>query len=517
MLRFTYRRITLCAILITFTAARLAATPMNNITDTEIFHTIQGTDKFYTKRQKGEFNLHLSPFYQHAGRARNSTGRVVPTGERLGQWNMSGLFFGTNAMPTGKTINATDYPYLYYAQNALKELANTPSPILSTFPDLTNENTFVPTSPKNPVEQYLAAYLQGVNVKHEKLGLRGKISFDFGFGLGLAVKGGLVDLKETSTFPGISRSNPITTLTGQTPPLVLNATPNPNGAPPPDFIAPSKTLQEQAAVDALYYVFTTAAQKQLFNEIGLNTYSAHETCLEDTHVQLYWQIPCAMKEKGELSVTTIPYLSIGIWLPTGKAHDQDKAFSIDTGNGGFYGLTFEGTISFDFPKLLQSSFGAGAVVSLEKDLNNYRVPSANPLNPNQPISPSNPLNPIKQSGFYPWKTSISKKPGTTWYANASFKADGFSDALSLYFDYIYTYHEKDSISLKESDAKRAASFKPGIHVLEAQSSWKSQLINVGLGYRINKNLAFGGAFQAMISGVRVFKTTTAMGSVTFSW
>jgi hypothetical protein len=259
-------------------------------------------------------------------------------------------------------------------------------------------------------------------------------------------------------------------------------------------------------LQALYkYIFSQNARQKLFKEINLDVSEVRDTCLEDTHMQLFWHFPYEMKEKGELSVTMIPYLAIGAWIPTGKVRNQDRAFSIDTGNGGFYGLTFEGSLGFDYPKLLQASFGAGALVSMSKEFKNYRVPSAAADTP------------IKQSGFYPWKTTVSRTPGITWYGNASFKADGFSDAMSLYFDYIYTYHQKDSILLRETSSDRSKAFALGPARLEEESNWKTQLLNIGLEYRINQHLSFGGAVQAMIGGVRVFKTTTVLASMTLTF
>lgn len=539
MLQLSCRRITLGAMLMACVSTTVYSTPLNNVTDTEIIHTIYGTDKFYTKKDKKTINFHMSPYYQHAGRGRNASGDACPLGERLGKWNMSGIFFGTDA--ANKDWNDKNYPALFNAYNSAKSLftaSNTQAavsgntnPLFQT--DLTDEKSFDPKS-CGPTNDALS-FLSEVRVTHEKLGLRGQVTFDLPLGLGFTVKSGITDYKEKPHFPGLWNSttgnaltaaaNGSTSLTAgpvfiaktDKADAIYNLNPNPSPTSDPTDpanqpISPIKATTpesggqlQQAAANTLYYLFTTEGQRQIFYEIGLNTCTMHDTCAEDTHVQLFWQYPWQMKERGEVSVTTIPYVSIGAWLPTGKIRDQNKAFSIDTGNGGFYGLTFEGSIAFDFPKIIQTSFGGGALVSFEKDLVNYRVPSANGKNP------------IKQSGFYPWRTSVANRPGTTWYANASFKADGFSDALSLYCDYLYTYHQTDSFSLKEMNDTRAAAFKPGLHHLKKTSSWKSQLVNVGLGYKVNNNLAFGGALQSMIGGVRVFKTTTIMGSVTFTW
>lgn len=479
-------QLSVVVVLLVVLVSRVGATPLNNVHDTQIFHTIQGVDKFYTKKEKGEIRMYISPFYQHAPRGRDDKGRPVPLGERLGQWNMSGLFFGTvAATPTTKPFTQPNYPNLWAAQVFLTNGTNNPGDLGVKFRGLLDENTL--TTDK------IATIFPAVNVKHEELGLRGQVSFDFGFGFGISMKGGIVDYKERPDF-GVT----VATADGW---HIL--------AP----LDPAKVVS--AATDAVdindeykiyNYLFSPAAREKLFKEVDLDVSEVRDTCLEDMHMQLFWHFPWEMKDKGELSVTMVPYVAIGAWLPTGKIKDQDKAFSIDSGNNGFYGISFEGSIAFDFPKLVQTSFGGGAVVSMIKELHDQRMPSCTPT-----------VGVIKQQGFYPWKTNISRTPGITWYGNASFKADGFSDALSLYFDYIYTYHKRDIITLRESVPARASAFQLGVARAEEESNWKTQLLNVGLDYRINKNLSFGAGFQAMIAGVRVFKTTTAMGTMTLLW
>ncbi len=511
MFHFTFfRKKIVLWILFAVASLKLGATPMNNVSDSQPFHTIQCSDLFYTKKQKGEIRLHLSPFFQHAGAARNDKGRRVPLGERLGHWNMSGLFFGKAAAPlTAPGAFDTDYPAIKAAEGFLKALTDnagieTPSPF-DNFKNLEKEDLF---STDNTASSFVA-----VDVEHEKLGLRTQLSCDFGFGLGISIKGGVVDYKERPHFGVVGLSGDLSHI----PPL--QQPPN-AGTPEIDPVkvaanlAPSAGENKDAHYTVYNILFAPTAREKLFKEIGLDIGEVRETCLEDTHMQLYWHFPYEMKEKGELSVTMVPCFAVGAWIPTSPVKDQDKAFSIDTGNGGFYGFTLEGSLAFDFPKLVQTSFGGGAVISMEKDFKNYRVPSSNPVDPaTDPVT----YYPIKQSGFYPWKTTIARKPGVTWYGNASFKADGFNDALSLYFDYIYTYHQKDSITLRETNETRSKAFALGVQKLEEESNWKTQLINIGLDYRINPNLAFGGAVQSMIGGVRVFKTTTVMGSMTLSF
>ena len=116
-----------------------------------------------------------------------------------------------------------------------------------------------------------------------------------------------------------------------------------------------------------------------------------------------------------------------------------------------------------------------------------------------------------QVGLIPWTTTISQKPGTIWYANISFKADDFIKQFSFYFDYIFTEHLKDEITIKSTNANQKTYFKPA--VLEERSSWKAQQLNAGLKYDITKNCFIGVAVQGYISGEKTYRTTTFLGSL----
>ena len=67
-----------------------------------------------------------------------------------------------------------------------------------------------------------------------------------------------------------------------------------------------------------------------------------------------------------------------------------------------------------------------------------------------------------QSGFVPWKTTIHRQPGLTWYMGASLVAENFLDGLSFYGDFLYTQHVTDSIHLQEPNSKRRVAFEKGM-------------------------------------------------------
>jgi hypothetical protein len=290
---------------------------------------------------------------------------------------------------------------------------------------------------------------------YEKLGLRGKIGFDFGCGVGINIKGGLSDYK-----------------------MEYKAT---------------NTTSPNAFNTALV---SDTASAGIFSDLHLDVKPFRETAMEDTHIEIYGQMPFYFKDEGEIIAIFAPYLSIGGWLPTGNEKTINKACSLPTGNNGHYGLTIEGSLNFDFPGTVQLSVGGGAVICDTHEYSEFRFPSN-----------------VFQSGFYPWITKVEEKPGTTWYFNTSFKAENFIKDLSFYFDYVYTYHEKDDINIHESIAKRKTCFESALPNYIENSTWKNQQIDAGFAYHITKALTFGAALQAHISGIRVFKTTTELGYV----
>ncbi|MFH1644262.1 MAG: hypothetical protein ABIA74_03740 [bacterium] len=109
---------------------------------------------------------------------------------------------------------------------------------------------------------------------------------------------------------------------------------------------------------------------------------------------------------------------------------------------------------------------------------------------------------------------IKKQPGVTWYANASFKAENFLDSLSFYFDLIHTQHEKDSVTFTENrtDGKKNEDlFEKEKYRIE--SSWRTLNIFSGLDYQIAPGIEIAASFQTVLSGIRIYRTTTIMGTV----
>jgi hypothetical protein len=506
----------------------LIATPINNLFEPQTIHTALGTDKFYKHRQKSEITFHLAPYYSHTASAKDKDGIKVSPGFRLGPWNMLGLFYDYNkvsvlAPPSGfnstayntiknaltnagvstelfgqtsqtgvTTTSSTTPPGPAFPSNLLYD-PSLPNPFIPD-PNYTIGTTF-PTGTTNtpaPGNVILGSFL-AIPVKYEKIGVRGQLSYDFGFGFGFTIKGGMADYRSA---PSFLFDNAFYYEAGLPYTIITTAATATTSAVTTGCLAVTPDPVVQTVYNNL---LSPSARDTVASIFDFNFYGVHKAEFEDSHVQCHWHAPFNLKDKeGDIAVTVVPYLAGGVWIPTGKKQSQDRVFDMSTGNNGFYGFTAEGSIAFNFPHSVQVSVGGGALFSETKDFASYRVPTD-----------------IYQIALYPWKTSVRQAPGTTWYFNASCKAENFTDGLSCYFDYIFTQHLKDSFTLTESNQSRAALFTPGIPKITEESAWKSQQFNLGMEYKVTPVLTFGCAVQSHITGVRIYRPTTILGTMTF--
>lgn len=447
----------------------IKSTPINNNADSCPIYNTAGTDKFY-KQIPHTFllSLDLSPYYQSANGCRNKNGNKVPLGDMYGQWNMLSTFFDISKM-TPKTFSPTNYPNLWATNNALLNVNNV---------DYTNPANYHPDYPNSysgeistDVANFDNTSIYQAAGKYEKLGLRGKFAFDTKLGLGVSVRTGVADYKIRPRFVALA--------------------PNTEGKTYPPDTEPSETFYNQ--------LLQESARNNIFKDLSFDITEVRETKMEDTHVQIYWHIPFHINEDEETVVTIAPYLAVGGWLASGNKKDYTRAFDMSTGNNGHPGITAEGSLNFDFPGTIQLSLGGGVLWLDDEDFNTYRMPS------NQ-----------YQSGYYAWTTEVNVDPGLTWYFNGSFKAANFMSVMpgfSFYFDFVYTYHEHDDYTIKDSSLKREALFESCLEKMQTHSSWKSQIVDFGISYDVANHLTLGFAVQAPISGIKVFRSVTSMGTV----
>lgn len=452
------------------------STPMNNIQDSCPVYNPQGTDKYYKKLAKPMlFSWDISPYYQSANGVRNRNGNKVPVGELYGSinntatgattttygnsWNMLAPFFDMSSM-TPNQFTAINYPNLYSTYSALSSIDGI---------NCTKQANYKPddTSGTNPSRSNSTIFQ--VTGKYEKIGVRGKFDFQTKLGLGLSVKTGFADYKIR-----------------------------------PNFVQPAPASGGADLLLQLYnLLLQESSRNNIFKELNLGVNEVRNTEMEDTHLQLSWQIPFHLKEENEIVATIAPWLAVGCWAPTGNTKDYNRAFDLSTGNNGHTGVTAECAINLDFTGTIQISTGGGVLWLQDKNFDNFRLPS------NQ-----------YQTGFYPWTTSVNVDPGMTWYLNLSFKAENFVphiEGFSFFFDFVYSYHEHDKYTVNDRSSIRESYFDPALKYIKETSSWKSQLLNFGFNYQPTNHLLLGFLVQAPVSGIKVYRSVTTMGTVTFTF
>ncbi|HBS47987.1 TPA: hypothetical protein DEO28_02785 [Candidatus Dependentiae bacterium] len=461
-----------------FNKDTFATAPAAIYHDPAIFHEIAGHIPYiekYSDKKKGQSphvdnkkeqvcSIDILPYYQHASGAKNGSGSKVPCGDRNGRWNMIGLLQGYQASPN-HSLNDGSHPTMYDALTNLVPPATSKSFVEPTFTDTSGNLGYF-----------------SIPLQHEKFGIRGKLQIKFSK-FAFTIRGGLTNYKQTPTFNDMTF----------------------NVSADGSYSSYGYTYSDMMVTDT--YLMVDSKRNQIMDEIGLNINKVNKTTLEDTHIELSYYDAFGMDdENGHSAVIVKPFLAIGMWLPSGSKKDQDMAFSIPTGNDGFMGYTAEGAINFDFPETIMVSVGGGVTFFGHKTIGNYRMPSAGDTQ----ISPNS-----TQLGIFPWKTTVRKRLGTAWKFNTGFSSHYFLDKLSMYFNYIYSRKEQDTIQLNESDATKAAAFRPV--QAEKESEWTSQMINFGMDYDITPELAFGGAIQFPITGNRILRTLTLMGGFRFSF
>jgi|GEM_PF-1414357 hypothetical protein len=429
-------------------------------------HDVLGVNRFpIYKNDKWFLDLHITPFFQHSSGARDKNGNKVAEGDRLGMWSITNML-NYNVITTSgidqithKTWNEDNFLYMYDLDYSLS---------YGYWEDSISDIW----EPTNEQDGYYS-----IAIEYEKIGLRLELDCALAAGFGVCLKGGFVSYKQDPTFTD-------------------STTDSTTGA----YLKAENYPEEGTYLNTAYLtqnLMTEFNRKKLVEDLDLDIDKYYTTALEDTFIQLYWSHPFDLNdEENNLVATVYPYLSVGTWIPTGKKKDQDKVFSLPTGNDGHLGISFEGALNFHFPNMLTLNAGAGITFFDDQTIEKYRTP-----------------NYEKQSGIYPWQTTINRRLGTTWNINLSIEAKNIVDSLTFYADYVYTKHERDSVTIES--ANHPECFLP--EKVERESEFKSQTVQAGFLYDLTPNLAFGLAGQTHISGIRVYKTHTVVGSITFSF
>lgn len=477
--------------------------------DPSPLHSIWGKDRMPATRLSSDTfagSLQISPYHQHTSGARDAAGKKVNLENRLGPWNMLGLFYGRAAMNhvginadqlvpfvpvLDSSFNPFSGPYPNIAQaygtirttlgggtentGALPENAARYTEASDPYFDLINL-----ASGKTFLGDKLIEGTLSVPAKLERVGLRlnGNI-FAFG-GLGISVKSGITHYRHTpQTFTDSSTDETITR-----------------------------------------YLTDESARNRLMTELGFDIDGKSVVALEDTLVKLSYSRAIDLKDKKNNTVLKLaPYGSVGCWAPTGRKKNRKAFFSLPTGNDGFWGLVFEGGLNFGLNDSIFLGVGGGATLFSSRTINDCPVPSSK-----------------YQSTVYPWTTSIDKEPGVSWDVNLSLHVDDFIEGFHFYADYVYSRHERDSIKVNDATTvhlKALTLNDAGDQVLEGaaftvarstlfdtekmekESEWMANTVNAGVNLTLSPLCELGLGFQTHISGFRVYKTLTIMGTMSF--
>lgn len=544
-----------------FSTKKLCALVSANKFDPVLQSTIKGLD-IYPKNlndSKSSFgSFHVSPFYQNASKSFAKNGKdnsgIAKPGtttdeffdvgvlEETGPWNVAGIFYGVATSDLKAEISGTGDTHpgisgfskaLYYAPTGLV-LSDNYSPTAqlgkgNTFGDLdlligsgnwtkekyanyyrallnlsydgldkdkleqlaqpttsATNNTYQQTDER--LKKYILAgqstqdgeksdifFTSGlvdlVGLRRfapevKKYGARGQVSFCPIEGVRFSAKGGVCDLKVVP-----SAKEHITT--------------------------------GPANVPFDTYLLDDASLYKIGSELGLDFSGYHVQTFEDSTVLMDAFYPFQVKDDdGDHLVNIMPLVSVGAILPTSKkfedAQGSTNAFYMPTGNEGHTGISVSASIFLEFPETICIGVGGGGTVFNEKSLKSYRVP-------NHPL----------QRGIYPFTCNIKRKKGETYFGYVCLVAQDFIERTSFYFDYTYTGHRQDKITLEDGNTNRNKVFEKGKAKLEKESVWNTQEIASGISFCPSQALELGVGFRANVKGNLVPRVKTIMADARF--
>jgi hypothetical protein len=397
-------------------------------------------------------------FGQKATLGRDQDKTECPAGDIYGRWNMVGLTYGT--VPTGKTL-----PVLLTAAAA------------QTYQDgqlLSYENY-------SDVNDHLGHF--SIPLRYIKMGARFDFSVRIFSDIVLQVETGIDDIKQTHT-----------KFLDQGDPLVYTTT-----IPVQDIYGNTAAPADLVADRATIATYLMDPHELIFEQMGLNIQDFHATGPEDVFLSLIWrhnfvinkpvsyaQSDYEFNDNNEWSQFIMtPFFKVTGVIGIAKEKDNTKAFSIPFGNNKHNGLTISTGLSMDFYETIEFAWQAGASHFFKRDITNMYVP-----------------NDERQRGVFPFKTDVSYAPGKTWFFTCALNAYHFMDKLSFYSEYVYTSHSKDTITLKTPDS----AFKP--YVLEDQTKWAIQAMNIGFNYDFSPYMKAGFTWQAPLVRRGAYKTNT---------
>ncbi len=407
---------------------------------------LQYKDPEFAKRKRDNAGISFSPFGQNAERGRDIDGNRSQLGDLKGRWGMIALLFGK--IPPGQTLAPT-------LETALNNL----------FPGIAPGDLNDP----NKIDPGQDFGFFSVPLKYRKRGVRLDLSANIIGGFGLNFQTGVVCMSQTSTG------------------FIDETTCTPGSCPAFD---PAPITGQ----DVEKYLMKEI--KNISREIQLSLCDFSEVSVEEVRINLFWRN--AFEINGDDDdwphFLFIPFFELSGSVSPGDVKDPDKqlfnrAFALPFGNNDHSAIGFSAGLNFDFIQSMEIGAEVGTTYFFNQDFDNFRVPTSE-----------------CQSGIFPFRTSISIRPGINWHFGAKLSAYHFLDRLSGWFQYIQMEHKQDDIRLRKCED--IGFFLP--EVLECVSGFKVRLANLALNYDISPNINLGLFAQLPLQQCNAYRSTTIM-------
>lgn len=382
---------------------------------------------------------------QKATHARNLDKVKVLVGDVHGRLNMVGLTYGN--VPTGETRPAL----LEYARTLPLTGGDGTGTLGNTqYADLNQNYGFF-----------------SLPVKYHKVGARFNVSLKILDDFVLTFQTGVVDMKQTLTA--------YTTKTADTDAAdVFDA--SVTTIPDPDTATVERNLMDKRTA--------------IFTQMGINGEDWSKTGVEDVTLSLVWRHNFRVNKDADpedwAPFIFTPFFRISATLGTGREQDPDILLSLPFGNNKHNALHASSGFSVDFKNSLELIFEGGGTHFFDRSYI-ARVPTDR-----------------LQSLLFPFKTTITNKPGKTWNLSVALNSHHFLDRLSVYAHYAYVQHANDTITLAVKDS----AFLP--ERLEEQTRYKNQMATIGFNYDLSPNMSCGFAWQAPLVQRGSYKTSTIL-------
>ena len=212
-----------------------------------------------------------------------------------------------------------------------------------------------------------------------------------------------------------------------------------------------------------------------------------------------------------------PYIWGGGSFPASETRDYNKLLSLSFGNNGHPSIGGGIGMLFDFKDTIEVGFEGGATYFLSKE-------EVRPF-PNHKL----------QRVLFPYRTQVTTEPGANWHFKAHMNAYQFLKHISFWATYEFIEHRKDhyrlcfnntvnkTFTVTDTTTMPATVNTVGTRteqifvpeVLECNSDWRAQFINVGLIFDIQPGMQASIVWQQAISPRNAYYPISILGSFSF--